>query len=130
VGDLAPQAGAPGRTRVELDCPLQEDDLFFEGVARSGEFGCATQPRQRLRAERLELRLLARPYQVDIFRPDRLGEVMSEQRGMLVTPSAVLLDPVGESGVQPASPRLGQAGVGHLTCQCVLEAELALACQH
>ena len=53
-----------------------------------------------------ELGLLARPHQVDLVRPDRLGKVVSEQRGMLVTPSAELLDPVGENGVQPASPRL------------------------
>src|SRR6266853_175064 len=28
VGDLAPQPGAPGRNRVELDCSPQEADLF------------------------------------------------------------------------------------------------------
>src|SRR5262249_28033809 len=79
------------------------------------------EPDHRRTAHHLELLVRASPDEVGILRANRLGEVIREERRMLLLGPVLLLQPDAERGMEPAPARLRDARVGHLARECVLD---------
>ena len=108
-----------GRAREQLDRVLHL-------IAAPGELSGTSTPRNGLPSKAFELSRVVAPDEVGVLRPDRLGIVVGEERGMLVLRSLSLVQPVGEGRVQAAAARFRDARVRHLARQGVLDRVLLL----
>src|SRR6266511_4023261 len=125
--DLSPEVGTNLSLGGEPDRALEQRDAVVDLVAGDRELAGATQPRDRLLAEPLELGVVACPGEVGVLGPHGLRVVVTEEGGELVTRLADAFQPRGEGRVQAGSLCLGQAPVGYLARERVLDRVLALA---
>src|SRR5439155_4847629 len=127
AADRAPNLGLSALIGFELEGQLEQGQALLDLVPPNREIGGASQPRNSFATQAGKLAFLACPHKVDVLRPGRLGVVVSEERGVLVTTAAEALKPVGEAGVKARTPRAGQSFVGHLARERMLEGEFRLA---
>src|SRR5262249_31297836 len=125
--DLAPKLRLETAVGRQLDGTTQEPEPLVDVVPADRELRSATKPVERLLSQRLELLLLADPYEIGVLRKCRLRVVLPREWREVVATVAEPLEPRRKLGVQPCALRLQQARVGDLSSERVLEEVFGLA---
>ena len=105
---------------------MEQGEAIVDLETADRELRRAMKPRERLCPQPFELFFLSSPREVDVVRPDGLGEVMRDERRVFVPALADPLEPPAEPGVQMRAPPSGQAGIGDLARQRVLDRVFAV----
>src|SRR5262249_60861318 len=124
AANRAPQTTLRIRGLDVLECALEVAQRLVDVAATNCEVGGALEPGRSLCPQPCQLLLVAAPGEIGIFGARRFGEMMGQQRRVLVAAAAEALEPARERRMQPRTPRFGNAPVCDLPGDGVLDSIL------